>query len=337
MNPKGAEGAASGAASDYGNGVPHRVPGRNLIGAGRVGSAGERQGVHSVHFAGGQRKCRGLHNQSSRVRPLKKPRGIPWVLILLHHPCHSHESFWRGGNLLMRGKLQVSWQRANLRSEPACSPDSSRMPAIPKSFGNFHHGILRHSIDQQVSLGVEQKALPNPVAPEIVVGHPSGGGPQPAQHHWNPLHHHLYDVGVLHGGSVRPAAGQSPGAVCVIGSNPVHTGVVVNHAVHIARGDTHEKFRHTHFKKSAGVLPVRLGKNPHPVSLPFKHPGDHRHPEGWMIHIGVAADQKNIQPLPAQGLHLTSGYGKKTCGHVTLPVDEKPALKIPRRTPYFPI
>ena len=83
---------------------------------------------------------------------------------------------------------------------------------------------------------------------------------------------------------------------------------MVDHGVHIARGNAEKQVGSAERGEGLSGLPVRLGEHAHSEALRFKHSTDDRHAEAGMINIAISGDDDDVAAVPPQLLHLGSGH-----------------------------
>ena len=84
---------------------------------------------------------------------------------------------------------------------------------------------------------------------------------------------------------------------------------MVDHGIHVARGDAEKQVGSTKRGEGFSGLPVRLREHTHPEALRFKYPTDDRHAEAGVIHVAIAGDNDDVAAVPPQLFHLGSGHG----------------------------
>ena len=81
-------------------------------------------------------------------------------------------------------------------------------------------------------------------------------------------------------------------------------GIMVYHGIHVA--GTHQKSQSwlSQFLDAGIIFPVRLGYDPHLITIGLQMAADHRRAKGCMIHIGISDDKHKITLLPASLFHI---------------------------------
>ena len=61
-------------------------------------------------------------------------------------------------------------------------------------------------------------------------------------------------------------------------------------------------------------MPIGLADDSHPIAGRFENPAEDRHRKTWMIDVGVAGHDHDIQLVPASGFRLLHRHGERCPG-----------------------
>ncbi len=125
-----------------------------------------------------------------------------------------------------------------------------------------------------------------------------------AEHDGHARHRAADQVRVDDAGAVRAQAGLAAGRVLILGPHLLLRGQLVQHAVEVARGDADEEARSTQTQHVVGPIPARLGDEPHAVAATLEEASDQHRSERRVVDVRVAADDQDIQLVPAARVHL---------------------------------
>ena len=88
-------------------------------------------------------------------------------------------------------------------------------------------------------------------------------------------------------------------------------GEVVDHGVHVAGCYAKEKAGPAQPEEVLIFFPIGLGDNSHGVARIPEDPAQKSRPEGGMVHIGISADEDDIELLDAEVFCLLYRYGQE--------------------------
>ena len=235
---------------------------------------------------------------------------------------------------LARPTLQAGHRQVGHRHRRARHVDEpAHVLARGQPPGDLDDGLLPLAVDEQVGAAVDEHRGSNPVVPVVVMGDAPERGFHPADHdrHRRP-EGPSRQPGVDRHRPVGAPARLSSRSVGVVGPGPLVGRVVVDERVHRTRGDPHEQARTPQAKQVLRRVPARLGHDSHPEAPRLEHPADDRGPEGGVVHVGVARDEEDVDPVPASGGDLVWEHGQEPAGriHGTYMSPRGPAIKRPR-------
>ncbi len=171
---------------------------------------------------------------------------------------------------------------------------------------NRAFGVAKH---QQVGPAVEQHGAFNPITPVIVMRNAAQTGLDTASDDGDIAIGLFQSLTVDGDGPVGAfARNVTRGIGVVIAAFPVRR-VVVDHGVHVARGDAEKQVGAPECGEGFSGLPIGLREHAHPKSLCFKHPPDDCHAEARVINVAVSGDDNDVAAVPPQLLHLDSRHG----------------------------
>ena len=105
-------------------------------------------------------------------------------------------------------------------------------------------GLICHAVKQIIRLGVKKDGAADGVIPEVVMRHAPQRGFNTAQHNWDGLFKIMPDeVGVSDHRAVGTAGVLTAGCVIIRAALFLAGGVIGNHRIHAAAGDTPEQAR----------------------------------------------------------------------------------------------
>ena len=161
-------------------------------------------------------------------------------------------------------------------------------------------GFLAHAVDDEVGTRRAEYAGHELVLPVVVVGETAHGGLDAAQHHGH-IGVQLFEyLGVHDGGIVWAQAVAAVRTVGIVAPHAAVGGVAVDHRVHGSRRDSEKEARPPQFLEVAVVaVPVGLWYNGHSVTLGFQHTAYDGCTKRWVIHIGIAREEDDIQLVPS--------------------------------------
>ena len=110
---------------------------------------------------------------------------------------------------------------------------------------------------------------------------------------------------------VRTGSGPATRRVGVVVADLFRRRVMIDHGIHGPGGDRGKEPGATHDLEGFRVLPVRLGDNPDPETLPLQEPGEKGDAESGVVDVGVAGDEKDVKFIPAPVFHFCGGDGEE--------------------------
>ena len=185
--------------------------------------------------------------------------------------------------------------------------------APAQAMGDFHHGPLGVTVDQDIGLGVDQQRWPDLVLPVIVMRDAPQRRLDAAQDHRHILVGLTAALAIGQAGPIRTLAGLASGSVGIIGADLAVGGIAVDHRVHVAGSDPEEQVRLAQLHEVVLAVPVRLADHADTKALGLQQPADDGHTEGWVIHIGIAGDDDDVATVPSQLVHFRTGHWQKGC------------------------
>ncbi len=175
----------------------------------------------------------------------------------------------------------------------------------------FLEGEFAHAVDEEVGAAVGENGGFEFVRPVVEVGDAAETGFDAADHDGDVREEVFEDVGVDGGGVVGAEAVFAAGGVGVFGAAFSGGGVVIDHGVHAAGGDAEEEPWGAEFFEVAEVVaPVGLGDDGDSEAFGFEETADDGGAEGWVVDVGVAGDDDDIEFVPAASEDLVAGGGE---------------------------
>src|SRR5882724_744348 len=191
---------------------------------------------------------------------------------------------------------------------------------------DFADLALTVTVDQQISLRIQQDRATHLLRPVVKVSDAPQGGFDAADDDWNILECLARALRVDDHGTIRPLSTLTAGCVCVIASNPAIRGVAIDHGIHVAGCDAEEQVRSSEGRERLGAVPVRLSDDANSKALCFENTADDCHAEAGVIDVGVARDDDDVAAVPAQDVHLRPRHGQKRgCAEAFGPVPAVPS------------
>ncbi len=117
-------------------------------------------------------------------------------------------------------------------------------------------------------------------------------------------------LGVDDGRAVGAPARLAARRVGIVAADAAFGGVVVDHRVHVARGNAKHDGGLAEGGEGLGRAPIRLGDDADPKALFLEHPSDQGGAEARVIDVGVAAYQDDVAGIPAERIHFWAGHGQ---------------------------
>ena len=176
--------------------------------------------------------------------------------------------------------------------------------------GHLQDGLLPHAIDQEVGGSVCQDGLADGVGPVVVVSKAAQAGLDSSQDDWNIGKEGVHPVGIDDARPVRAEQAAARGVDVPAAAFEVG-GEVVDHGVHIARGDAEEETGRAQPQKVLIPFRIRLGNDSHGVAGIPEHPAQKARPEGGVIDIGISAHQDDVELLDGEVFGLLHRYGQE--------------------------
>ena len=170
---------------------------------------------------------------------------------------------------------------------------------------NRAFGIAKH---QQIGPAVEQHRTFNPITPVIVMRDAAQTGLDTADDDGDIAIGLFQSLAVDRDGSVKAFPRDVTGGIGIVIAAFSVRGVVVDHGVHVARGDAEKQIGLAERGEGFSGLPVGLREHPHPEALGFKYPTDDRHAEAGVINVAISGDNDDVAAVPPQLLHLGPGH-----------------------------
>ena len=87
---------------------------------------------------------------------------------------------------------------------------------------------------------------------------------------------------------------------------------MIDHGVHIARGDQEGQAGTAQAAEAVRNPPVRLGDHPDSIAPVFQQTGDQSGAEGGVIHISITGYEDEVELTPSPLERLFPGYRKKS-------------------------
>ena len=263
-----------------------------------------------------QRKGRRLHQDRPLAMALDQALSAVWGLLGLDHLRQPQQEALVLPHLFPRGQLNAVREiggRGRLRPQQyGRSPNAAeiRVPAT-EPVRDLADCQFAHAVNQDIGFGVRHDGGLELVLPVIVVHDAAHAGFHAAQDHGQAGERLPAHLGVDHRRVVRAFAGRAVLAVDVFLPLVTRRRVIREHRIQVAGRHPAEQPGTAHALNRLNILPVRLGNDPHAITLGFEHPTDHRRAERRMIDVGVAGDQQDIDFGPAPIPHLGGGGGQK--------------------------
>ena len=109
-------------------------------------------------------------------------------------------------------------------------------------------------------------------------------------------------------GAVRAFPRDVPRGIGIVITAFSVRGVMVDHGVHVARGNAEKQVGLAECGEGFSGLPVGLREHAHPEAQRFKNTADDCHAETGVIYVAVYGDNDDVAAVPPQLLHLGSGH-----------------------------
>ena len=243
-------------------------------------------------------RCQGklgwVVDQIAPVLLLAEPFGGDWIVVpkeTLEHPAEGRRI---GCRLFMRRQFDEPFLFFNRDiADPA---HIRNRPLGFDPFGQFQNGALPHAVDQQIGLSVKKNRTPNAVRYVVVVGKAPKAGLHPTDNDRPRIFKiAAHQVAIGDHCQVRAPVVQTAGGEIVLAALFADGGIVCDHRIHAAGGDTPEKIR---FAQTADVLPavdIGLGDDSHPVARVQQNLADDGYADKRRIHVGIPGHQDDIQ------------------------------------------
>ena len=186
----------------------------------------------------------------------------------------------------------------------------------------FHDGFFAHAVYQQVGFRVNQDRRAHFVLPVVVMRQAAERGFDASQHDGHVGVQLFQDAGVDDARVFGAHVVASVGRIGVFAPQAFVGGVFVDHAVHASCAYAEEKPWLAQFLEVAQVVaPVGLGHDCHLQPFRFQDAPDNGGSERGVVDIGVAAEQDDVQPVPASQFHFFLGRGQPV-GQLVVPQNQ---------------
>lgn len=186
--------------------------------------------------------------------------------------------------------------------------DIAQIAARFDGAGQFQHRLLPHPVAEVVRGAPVQNGGQEFVLPVVVVGQPTQGGFDAADHDRDVGIELLEDLRVDAHRIVRSLAGFSARGVSIVVPEPLPRRVVVHHGVHRPGIHAEVQPRRPELAEIAQVVPpVGLRNHRHPITETLQPTSNAGGSEGRMIHERVSRKQDHVDVVPTQGLNLLHG------------------------------
>ncbi|OQC04098.1 MAG: hypothetical protein BWX80_02602 [Candidatus Hydrogenedentes bacterium ADurb.Bin101] len=156
-----------------------------------------------------------------------------------------------------------------------------------KPFGYFKDRLFTHAVDQQVRLAVQKDGPPYLIRPEIIVTGTAHGRLDTAQHHGQSGKGVSDQAGVYETGAVGPGTMDIAGRVRIIMAQLAESGVMGEHGIEGACGNTGEQAGPAQAQDIFRSIPARLRDNTDAIPGILQYASEQRHAEGRVVHIRI--------------------------------------------------
>ncbi len=172
-------------------------------------------------------------------------------------------------------------------------------------------GLLAEAVGDEIGARVDEYGGAQTLLPVVVVGEATHRGLDASEYYGGIGPELLEYACIDYGGVLRPLVVASVGTVGVLGAEPACGGVLIDHGVHGAGGDTEEIARAPQLAEVTVVaVPVGLRHYGHAQPEALQQAPYHCRTKSGMVHIGVATEEYDIELLPASLFTLFLGSGK---------------------------
>ena len=315
----GAEGAAAEAATmDVDAKLDHLEGGDGLALVLRVGIARVGQVEGGVELLGRHRRIGRIDHGEAPIDALEDAAGVALVGFLLDMAEVFGLKLLVAQALLVGVEDNVVLADASGNVLAAGEEDGLRhvahvadLTSLLQLARNGNDRLLAHAIDEQVGSAIAEDALHQAVLPIVVVGEAAHARLDTSQHHGHVGIDLLQDARIDDRGILRALVVATVGRILVAGTEAAVGGVFVDHGVHGARRDAEEEARTTQLLEVAVVaVPVGLRDDGHAVAS-LQRAANDGYAKGWMIDIGVARKEDDVELVPAAQLTLLLRRGKE--------------------------
>ncbi len=130
-------------------------------------------------------------------------------------------------------------------------------------------------------------------------------------------------VAVGQRGPVGAQADAAAGRVGVVVADFLVGGVMIDQRVHVAGADAEEEARPAELPPRFAGAPVGLGQHGNAEALGLQHANQDGGGEAGVVDVGVAADQDDVNVVPAAPPHLGAGHRRRRRGEAFVPEGQR--------------
>ena len=175
--------------------------------------------------------------------------------------------------------------------------------------------MLRHAVDEKVGLTIDEDGAAELVGPEVVVRGAAEGGFDASDDDGKAREGAADERGVNERGAVGAPAMESAGGVGVVVTQLAERGVVGEHGVEGAGSDAREEARAAEGGDVGDGGPAGLRDDADAETVGEEPSAEERDAEGRVVDVGVAGDEKDVERIPAETVHLGAGDGEEVLSH----------------------
>ena len=196
--------------------------------------------------------------------------------------------------------------------ETGGSGNTGKRFTVLQTLEDLQRGPFPHAVDQNVRFAVNEERGAHLILPVVVVSDPPETRFHPAEDRGLSGECRLAELGIDHRCMGRLQTGLTAGRKHVLMAHAASRRVNADHRVHVSAGDGTADGGRAEGLERVGILPVRLGDHADTIALIHQQTPDQCRTEGWMVHIGIARNKKDVDRIPFAGFHLFPGQRNKS-------------------------
>jgi len=288
---------------------------RDLLPIARVRPAQVGEVVRGVHLRLRERERRRVHDDDPVAVALHEATCVERVRLVVEEPRGLRErhfffpDFFEGGELdrVLRRRLAPAQEVR----DPPLPPEPPDIPPRGERLRDLDDSPLSHAVDEEIRLGGDEHRRLHGVGPVVVVRDAAERRLDAAGDDRHARERLAAPLRVDRGRAVGPLAGAAARRVRVVVSPLPVRRKVVDHRVHVARGDGVEEPRAAERAPRVLGAPVGLREDRDLKALGLEDPAEDRHRERRVVDVGVARHEDDVGLRPSAGAHLLRGGGQE--------------------------